>query len=218
MATTNPAPTSIRVQKIFIRMCMLLRKGRQMHASGSGWVTHPPFYPTGSAPASEFAKMSQVWQRTPEPGPSSLRPDGSQARRLLRSPVVRSNQTDELLFRLQQTDNVAVGVGQPGEFTCGNGDRRHQRFAAERGGLVEISLQVVYLHVDRDVMMRLMTERGDVAVDAFAAGVDDGGGAGWCNVPVEKPAVKRLRPGAVTAADLEMHDRFSHFLFLPGRG
>src|SRR5262245_4692938 len=60
------------------------------------------------------------------------------------------------LFRLQQTHNVAVGVGEPGEFTSGNGDRLHQRFAAERSGLVEIGLQVVYLRIDRDVIMRFV--------------------------------------------------------------
>src|SRR4030095_569305 len=118
------------------------------------------------------------------------------------------------LFRLQQTYNVTVGVGEPGEFTSGNGDRLHQHFAAERSGLVEIGLQVVYLHIDRDVIMRFVPERGDVTVDAFGAGVDVGGGAGLCYVPVEQLAVKRLCFGGVTATDLEMHDRFSHYLFL----
>src|SRR5215813_15035587 len=121
------------------------------------------------------------------------------------------------LFRLQQTYNVAVGVGEPCEFTCGNWYRLHQRFAAERSGLVEIGLKVVYLHIDRDVIMRFVPERGDMAVDAFGAGVDVGRGAGLCNVPVEKLAVKRLCSGGVTATDLEMHDRFSHFLFLLAR-
>src|SRR5262245_19214756 len=133
------------------------------------------------------------------------------------SPCEASTVPVSQLFRLQQTDNIAVGVGEPGEFACGNGDRLHQRFAAERSGLVEVGLQVVYLYIDRDVIMRFVPERGDVAVDAFGASVDVGGGAGLRNVPVKKLAVKRLCFGCVTATDLEMHDRFSHFLFLLAR-
>jgi hypothetical protein len=118
------------------------------------------------------------------------------------------------LLRLYETDHVALGVGKPGEFTGGNRDRRYQHLATECSGLVEIGFHVVYLYIDGDVIIGLVTERGDVAVDAFGTSVDEGGArTRRFNVPIEEPAVKRLRFGIVPATDLEMDNGFSGLRF-----
>lgn len=90
-------------------------------------------------------------------------------------------------YRFPQTDNIPIQIREPRKAAlAGNLDRRHECFAAELFGFVEVCLQIIHLHVNRSVVMWLMPERGDMAVNAFrAAGIGQCGRALHVDLPIK---------------------------------
>src|SRR5439155_2897980 len=105
-----------------------------------------------------------------------------------------------------QADDVAVRIGHPGEMAHARHlGWWHQHLAAERAGLVEIGLQIIDMDIKRDVVVRLVAQRRDVAVDAHAAaGRDHRRGAVLFNLPVEELGIEFLRFRQVSTANPEM--------------
>src|ERR1700693_1970970 len=116
-----------------------------------------------------------------------------------------------LFLRLPESDDVALGIAEPGERARLNFHRWHECFSAEGLRLVKTGLQIIDLHIERYVVVRLVTQRSDVAVDrALDSRVDHLGRAGARDVPVEKFRVELFGFRGVPAADFEMDYGVTH--------
>src|SRR5437867_9633168 len=77
-----------------------------------------------------------------------------------------------LRLGLPKTDRVAFGILHPRECAGGNVDGRNQRLCAKALCLFEVRGDVIDAHVENGVALRLVSQRGNVAVDAAHFGRD----------------------------------------------
>src|SRR5271165_2320929 len=115
------------------------------------------------------------------------------------------------LRRLPQSYDVAIGIREPGKLALRKRYDGHQSFAAKRCRFVQIALHIIDFNVDRDVIVRLMTESGDVSVDAAARrSVDNRCWPGLLRAPVKKLGEELGGARFVAAPNFEMNDRTTH--------
>src|SRR2546429_529235 len=116
-----------------------------------------------------------------------------------------------LRLGLPKTDRVAFGILHPRECAGGNVDGRNQRLCAKALCLFEVRGDVIDAHVENGVALRLVSQRGNVAVDAAHFGRNHRRGTHLRDFPIKQFFVKVLRLGDVSATDFEMHDGVGHW-------
>src|SRR5262245_21392766 len=96
--------------------------------------------------------------------------------------------------RLPEAHDRSFRIGQPGEMAhAGDFGRRNERLAAELRRLVEIRLEIIDMDIERDEVVRLVAQCGDMALDAgVCTGRDQAGGAVLLDLPVEQGGVELL--------------------------
>jgi hypothetical protein len=115
------------------------------------------------------------------------------------------------LLCFPQSNRVALGIGEPGEDAGWNLHWRKQGFATEAFGFVEVGLHVIHLNIKDCVLVRLVAEAGDVAVNAgVGGGVDHRGHAGGLHLPSEELGEEDHGFGLIATADFKVHNRLAH--------
>src|SRR5579872_7585481 len=95
----------------------------------------------------------------------------------------------KVLLLFPQTDRVSFGILHPGKSSGRNVDWRHKRFSTEQLRIVEIALHIFDFDIEDGVVMRLVSECGDVSCECVA-GINHRGGAGLFEFPAEQPGIK----------------------------